>query len=142
MDNDDMKTGESLCSQCGRSVPEKTLYWVCRQIERAIYDDDVENVEIEVAESDVLAEFCSLECMEAHRVQWLSGEAVQLTMPGVSLGEICSKCGDPVNMAQFHVAWVEDVGKVVSGSLVPEVEPECSTVLAIACNKCEPVSVR
>ena len=130
--------GEANCQAC--NVCEQPLgnpqFGISRQFERTIFSKNDDLDEVEVIDSNEIRAYCSSECLNKNRDLLLAQENVRASYPGIGPVESCSRCGRPVDMTRFHMAWVEDEVEIQGY----EATPINAEVLAVACDQCVPPS--
>jgi len=125
----------SACSACGKSLCNP-VFGLGRQFERTIISSDDSLDEVEVIDANVIAEYCSAACLNSKRDELLAQENIRPTYPDIGKAVTCSRCGDPVDVTKFHMAWIEEETEYHEFVVTPiNVD-----VLAVACNRCVPPS--
>lgn len=137
---DDWGNDAFFCDVCNRPF-RADLYDVSRQFERTIFDDPEGLDEVEVADSDGIAGFCSERCREIGIGKVLTEHAIRATYPGIGPVETCSRCSGPVDMATFHLAFGKSILRFPDWDRLPAFVLEHVT-LAVVCNRCAPPPAR
>lgn len=130
-----------ICDHCGKKVAARH-HAFSRHVERAIYpilDIPVgpQTIHVEVLHAEELARYCCSKCAEI-------GAYCQLADRGIVLGELgsgpitpCSKCGQPMDLREPHVAY-EMMNQTESGPpWLLSAEPHESALLARICTDCQ-----
>jgi hypothetical protein len=102
---DSMADDEYECFSCNRRFKSR-VFNISREWERVHFEYSIPEVEIEGSYG--LECYCSLQCLAARRVEVMAKEGVPIRRPGVEPIEICAKCGGFVDMAEFHLTYLED----------------------------------
>lgn len=127
MNDDDI---EFECDACGVMF-RGTLFGIDREYNKVIYGE--QSTEVAVRDSETSAGFCSLACRNLARAAALRREGVPERRVGIEPIEPCAKCGGPVDMADWHLTFVESDIDFSSG---------CGQVLdldylAVVCKRCD-----
>lgn len=127
------------CDACNKRF-RSPLYDVTKDFERTIFFDEPLIPEIDIMGAESIAYFCSPSCRDKKRDQLLTQEDIRATYPEIGPIESCSRCGAPVDMTEFHLAFVEmdtthDWDRPLLGAKVIN-DP---VTLAVICQKCEPI---
>lgn len=128
--NDD----EYQCFTCKR-VFRSPVFDISRGWERTHFDEEIPSVEIE--DSYGLECYCSRACRDARRDLVMRDEGVPIQRPGIGPIESCVRCGGPVDMAEFHLTYVESQEVAVNDLIM---EPIDVQYLAVLCKMCRPKS--
>lgn len=124
-----------FCETCGK--PFRTpMFDVAKEYERTIFQENDNMPEFEIIGSVGIGEYCSKVCRDQARGDLLLRENVRATYPDIGPIEPCSRCGKPVDMTKFHLAYVESVLDLEPGHMSTNVLE--SVVLAVLCNTCSP----
>lgn len=130
---------EFHCACCGPKVGH-ALFDIAREFERMRYhgQPDTEEVEIEVSSTESVAIFCSKLCRDRGGPAILGGQRIRVpkTRPDLGPIEICARCGFPVDMSEWHLAFLESDTNTTGAIGKPdEVE-----YIAVVCRICAPFS--
>lgn len=98
-------------------------------------DDEIPSVEI--VDSYGLECYCSCACVDARRDVVMRDAGVPIQRPGIGPIETCAKCAGPVDMAEFHLTYVESQEVAVNDLIL---EPVDVQYLAVLCTQCRPKS--
>jgi hypothetical protein len=96
---------EFECFTCNKKF-KKRVFEISREWDCVDFKKAIPEVEIEGAYG--LECYCSWSCLETRRAEVMASEGVPIRRPGLEPFEICAKCGGPVDMAKFHLAYVEE----------------------------------
>lgn len=123
------------CETCGTMFQDR-LFDISREYERVIFNRPSLPDEIEIADAENIANFCSSVCRELGKVAVMAVQRVPIppVRPGIGPVESCSKCKGPVDMADWHLSFVE--GELDTSG--PAFRPLDIEYLAVVCRKCEP----
>lgn len=116
------------------------LYEIARGYERTIFFDGDRMPEVEPISSNGIGIYCSAACLNQDRDKLLVKENVRATFPGIGPIEVCSRCGRPVDMAQFHLSWTEEELSCQWGQFIDVLQPIYVQSLAVVCQQCAPLS--
>lgn len=122
-----------FCESCGKPF-RYPLFDVAKEFERTIFQGDDSPPEIEIIGSEGIGNYCSNVCRDQARNSLLQRENVRATYPGIGPVERCSRCAAPVDMAKFHLAYVESVLDGEWDRMAVSVLD--TAVVAIVCNRC------
>lgn len=123
------------CETCG-SLFQDRLFDISREYERVIFNGANDPDEIEIADSESIANFCSSTCRDLGKIAAMAVKCVPIppVRPGIGPIESCAKCKGPVDMADWHLTYVE--GELDTSG--PGFRPRDIEYLAVVCRKCEP----
>lgn len=127
------------CMVCEKHF-RSPLYEIARGYERTIFFDGDRMPEVEPIDSEGIGTYCSIGCFNQDRDKLLVKENVRATFPGIGPVEVCSRCGKPVDMAQFHLAWTEEKLNCQWGQFIDVLQPIYAQSLAVVCQQCVPFS--
>ena len=125
---------EYQCFTCKR-VFRSPVFDISRGWERTHFNDEIPSVEIE--DSYGLECYCSRACLDARRHLVMHDAGVPIQRPGIGPIESCAKCGGPVDMAEFHLTYVESKEVAVNDLILKPVDVR---YLAVLCTRCRPKS--
>lgn len=111
-----------------------------RLYERTHFFDGEQMPEVETIDSEGIGAYCSATCLNQDRDKLLVKENVRATFPGIGPIEVCSRCGRPVDMAQFHLSWTEEEFNCQWGQFIDVLQPIYYQSLAVVCQQCAPLS--
>ena len=124
-----------FCETCGK--PYRTpMFDVAKEYERTIFQEANRLPEVEIIGSVEIGQYCSSACRDRARSDLLLRENVRPTYPDIGPIESCSRCGLPIDMTKFHLAYVESILDQEWGRMSASVLE--SVVLAVLCNACAP----
>jgi len=127
-----MAHDEYQCFSCSKRFRSRvfsiTREWECVHFEYYLPEIEIEN-------SCGLECYCSFECLSERRAEVMKREGVPIRRPGLEPIEICAKCGGPVNMAEFHLTYLEDEGLHRGTFGIQTVDVD---YLAVVCRQCRP----
>ncbi len=126
MDSDDYQ-----CFTCDR-IFRGRVFEIAREWERVHFSENIPDVEIEGSYG--IECFCSQLCTDLRREEVMAREGVPIHHPDLGPIEPCSKCGAPIDMTQFHLAYVESCVDM-HGCVGRQVDVE---YLAVVCSTCRP----
>lgn len=95
---------EYECFGCNRTF-RSYVFSIDKEWERVEYGSDIPSIEVRQAEG--LERYCSPECRTSRRHIVMTKEGVPIRYPGLGPLELCAKCLAPVNMAEFHLTYLE-----------------------------------
>ncbi|ANB72637.1 hypothetical protein AYM40_09850 [Paraburkholderia phytofirmans OLGA172] len=123
---------EYECFTCKRRF-RAALFSISREWDRVHYHEG--ETEVEISGSEGLECYCSQVCGTARRALVMAREGVPIRRPGLGPIEPCSKCAAPVDMAEFHLTYLESFDVHESSLVVRTVTVD---YLAVLCRKCRP----
>jgi hypothetical protein len=119
------------CFTCNRLFSGR-VFEISREWNRTDFSKEIPEVEIQDAWG--LECYCSTICLVARRGILMALEGVPIHPADIGPVERCAKCGGPVEMDQFHLAYVE-TSTDVQGWIGYTVDVD---YLAVVCNTCMP----
>lgn len=126
-----------VCTVCEKPF-RSPIFSINKAFERTIFMKGDAMPEVEVIRSQGIESCCSSECLEVARERALEKENVRATFPDIGPIELCSCCGKPVDMTEFHLTWSEDESNCYEGQFIDVLQPVNVQVLAVACQSCAP----
>lgn len=127
------------CMVCEKHF-RSPLYEISRGYERTIFFDGDQIPVVEPAGSEGIGTYCSAACLNQDRDKLLLKENVRATFPGIGPIEVCSRCGKPVDMVQFHLSWTEEELNCQWGPFIDVLQPINVQSLAVVCQQCAPLN--
>lgn len=127
------------CMVCEKHF-RSPLFSISRGYERTIFFDGDRMHEVEPIDSEGIGSYCSAECLNQDRDKLLLQENVRATFPGIGPIEVCSRCGNPVDMVQIHLSWTEEELNCQWGQFIDVLQPIYVRSLAVVCQQCAPLS--
>ncbi|WP_233886395.1 hypothetical protein [Paraburkholderia flagellata] len=122
---------EYECFTCGRIFTTR-VFEITREWDRVHYCTILPEVEVEEAYG--LECYCSQACLVARRANVMANESVPIRPAGLEPIETCARCAGPVDMSEFHLAYVESE-TMMNGFVGITLDCE---YLAVVCNRCLP----
>lgn len=125
-------TDEYECFTCQIRFKGR-VFSIAREWERVHFGKALP--EVEIVDADGLECYCSKICLEQRCEEVMAREEVPIRRPDIGPVERCAKCGGPVDMCEFHLAYIEDeyVDEGTCGSRTIDVD-----YLAVVCSRCRP----
>ena len=124
---------EYECFTC-RRVFRTPVFDISREWERTHFNDGIPSVEIKGSYG--LECYCSRACVDARRQLVMASEGVPIRRPGIGPVETCAKCGAPVDMAEFHLTYVESQAVSMGDRTLDTIDVD---YLAVLCRQCRPM---
>ncbi|WP_321954267.1 hypothetical protein [Paraburkholderia bannensis] len=132
MDNLD---DEYECFTCKRRF-RCHVFSISKEWDRVDYSGKMPSVE--VTGSYGLECYCSSNCCAARRHIVMNKEGVPVRYPNIGPIELCAKCGSPVNMADYHLTYVESYDEEESSFVLRTID---LVYLAVLCLECRPLAL-
>lgn len=126
---------EFECETCEVMFRDR-LFEIAREYERVIFSSPARLDEVEIKDSENIANFCCSKCLDSGRSSVMAAQRVPIPAerPGIGPIESCAKCSGPVDMSDWHLTFVEsEVDTSGSGFRPIDVK-----YLAVVCRKCGP----
>jgi len=135
-----MQTESNLgpCTFCGTRI-RGGVFAICREVERKRFNEPLgpDSPEVEVRGLRNIAQYCSNRCRSVGRNIAMSAERIRLpaTPPSIGPIEVCSNCGNVVDMTRWHLVYVQcNDSTPTHADGVYDVKE-----LAVLCRTCAPV---
>lgn len=129
---DQFDEDEYECFTCRRRF-HSAVFSISREWNRVHYDSVVP--EVEITGSEGLECYCSEACAASRRSLVMANESVPISYPDIGPVETCSKCRAPVDMAEFHVTYLESYDVHRGANALETVRLK---YLAVLCRRCQP----
>ncbi len=127
------------CMVCEKQF-RNPLFEIARGYERTVFYCGDRMPMVEPIESEGVGTYCSPACLNHDRNRLLERDNVRATYPGIGPIESCSRCGKPVDMTQYHMAWTEEKLHCEWGRFIDVLQPIFVESLAVVCQQCVPVA--
>ncbi len=135
-----MQTESNLgpCTFCGTRILDG-VFAICCEAERKHFSKclGMHSPEVEVTGLKSIAKYCSSRCRRKGRKIAMSAERIRIpaTPPSVGPIEVCSNCGNIVDMTRWHLVYVQcNDNMPTHADNVYDVKE-----LAVLCRTCAPV---
>jgi hypothetical protein len=130
---------EFECEGCSRMF-DGDLVDISRAYERVGREEGIEGPSIYVEHAESVANFCSVACRASTRLSVYQGAGFKIpaTPPGFGPVESCAKCGGPVAMWAFHLAYSEGVARQTPYGF----DVQKHATVAVLCQRCAPLPKR
>ena len=125
---------EYECFTCSVRFKKK-VFSITREWERVDFSEALP--EVDILDAYGLECYCSKSCLEGRRDEVMARGQVSITRPNLGPVETCAKCGGPVDMSEFHLAYLEDES-IDEGTFVSTMID--LDYLAVVCKRCHPKS--
>lgn len=126
------------CAVCASPLGPRYVAFV-RRIRRLVYQSshDKSKATEQVLGSDLQPAWCSIGCWEDMADSMVSALQLKTPFPGTGPVVPCSRCGDPVDKAKAHVAYVVLDIEVKDAPWLSSGHVYWQRVLAVLCLNCE-----